>query len=242
MKNTVIFLCLLPLMFLALHCNQINSAENPDVLVITGGHNYDTAEFIDMFESYNGINFESVLKPEAWKLLRKGNRYDVMVFYDMWQEISDEEKELFLNEFKKGTGMVFMHHSLASHNQWPEYTNLVGGTYRLPKYESDSTLVSDYRHDIEIQVTVSDPEHPVTKGVSDFRILDEGYSNVHVLPGVHILLETNHPDCEKYIGWCHEVEQSKVVYLMGGHDIHAYMNESFRRILENAIHWTTAKQ
>ena len=226
------------LVIAAMGCKQQKDGQ-VDLLVVTGGHAYDTAEFIQMFESLPGISFEMALKPDAWKMLDAGKEFDVIAFYDMWKEpISEEEKNTFLNEFEKGTGMVFMHHCLASHPEWPEYEQLIGGKYNLPEFTPDSSLRSDYRHDIVLPVRVLDKSHPVTAGLEDFEILDEGYSNTTQLPGVHNLLETSHPDCDRYIGWTHPVKNSKAVYLMGGHDKHAFENPSFRKLLSNAINYT----
>jgi type 1 glutamine amidotransferase len=218
-------------------CNQSNTGR-VELLVVTGGHAYDTAEFIQMFESLPDISFEMALKPDAWKMLADGREFDVIAFYDMWKDINEDEKQVFLNEFEKGTGMVFLHHSLASHPQWPEYVQLIGGKYNLPEYTADSSLLSDYKHDIVLTVRVVDKSHPVTAGLEDFEILDEGYSNIMQLPGVQNLLETSHPDCDRHIGWAHSVKNSKVVYLMGGHDKHAYENPSFRKLISNAINYT----
>ncbi len=192
-----------------------------------------------MFEALPDIKFKMALKPDAWKMLEAGEEFDVIAFYDMWKEdITEDEKNIFLNEFEKGTGIVFMHHSLASHPQWPEYVQLIGGKYSLPEYTADSNLLSDYKHDIVLTVRVVDKTHPVTAGIEEFEILDEGYSNTTQLPGVQNLLETSHPDCDRFIGWTHSVKNSKVVYLMGGHDKHAFENPSFRKLLSNAIIYT----
>ncbi|KPL12838.1 MAG: hypothetical protein AMS26_16095 [Bacteroides sp. SM23_62] len=232
------FLLLISLLLIAaMGCKHQDSGK-VNLLVVTGGHAYDTAEFIQMFEALPDISFEMALKPEAWKMLAAGKEFDVIVFYDMWRDISDDEKQIFLDEFEKGTGMVFMHHSLASHPEWPEYVQLIGGKYNLPDHTADTSLRSDYKHDIVLQVRVVDKSHPVTEGLQDFEILDEGYSNTLQLPGVHYLLETSHPDCDRYIAWTHSVRNSKVVYLMGGHDKHAYENPSFRKLLLNAINYT----
>ncbi len=231
---------ILPVIFLlaGMACQQAGS-DRIDLLVVTGGHAYDTAEFIQMFESFQDVNASYALKPDAWEMLDAGEAFDVIAFYDMWMEpITDREKEIFLREFEKGTGMVFLHHSLASHPEWPEYVQLIGGKYMHPKYIPDSSLWSDYRHDIVLNVKVLDQSHPVTEGMDDFEILDEGYSHTTRLPGVQPLLETSHPDCDRYIGWTHPVKNSKVVYLMGGHDKHAYENPSFRKLVSNAINYT----
>jgi type 1 glutamine amidotransferase len=234
-----LFLLLSMLLMAAMGCKQQKGSGQVDMLVVTGGHAYDTSEFIQMFESLPGISFEMALKPDAWKMLKAGREFDVIAFYDMWMEaITDEEKEIFLNEFEKGTGMVFMHHSLASHPQWPEYMQLIGGKYHHQDFTSDTSRRSDFKHDIVLQVRVVNKSHPVTEGMEDFEIHDEGYSNTTQLRGVQNLLETSHPDCDRYIGWTHQVNNSKVVYLMGGHDRHAYEHPSFRKLVSNAIHYT----
>jgi type 1 glutamine amidotransferase len=243
MKKLIVRDCLVLLVGLLtvslLGCGQQKGSGELDLLVVTGGHAYDTAEFIEMFQSMEGIRAEFALKPDAWKMLDEGQTFQVIVFYDMWMEpITTAEKETFLGEFEKGTGVVFMHHSLASHPQWPEYTRLIGGKYHHPNHTPDSSRRSDFKHDIVLQVSVVDKNHPVTEGLEDFEILDEGYSNTTLLPGVDKLLETSHPDCDPCIGWTHEVRNSKVVYLMGGHDKHAYENPSFRRLVLNAVHYT----
>ena len=241
MNNTVIkkwFILPVIVLLAGMGCKQAGP-DGIDLLVVTGGHAYDTAEFIQMFEAMEGINASYALKPDAWKMLEADETFDVIAFYDMWMEpISDAEKEIFLGEFEKGTGIVFLHHSLASHPEWPEYDQLIGGRFMHPKYIADSSLWSDFEHDIVLNVKVLDRSHPVTEDMEDFEILDEGYSNTKRLPGVQLLLETSHADCDPYIGWTHPVKNSKVVYLMGGHDKHAYENPSFTKLVSNAINYT----
>jgi type 1 glutamine amidotransferase len=233
------YLLLMTILLLAIMgCRQPKGSGPVDLLVVTGGHGYDTTEFFEMFESLPGVQFEMALKPDAWNMLAAGQEFDVIVFYDMWRDISDDEKQVFLEEFEKGTGMVFLHHSLASHPEWPEYEEMIGGKYHLPDFTPDSSSRSDFEHDIVLQVRVVDKNHPVTAGMADFEILDEGYSNTTLLPGVRKLLETSHPDCDPCIGWTHQVKNSKVVYLMGGHDKHAYENPSFRKLVLNAVNYT----
>ncbi|MFC2116230.1 ThuA domain-containing protein [Bacteroidota bacterium] len=228
--------------FLSMGCTSGGEKGMTSVIVVTGGHDYDTVEFIAMFEAMKGVDYELAIKPDVWKMLEEGRKFDALVFYDLWQEISEEEKQIFLNEFARGAGMVFLHHSLVSHQEWPEYTHLVGGKYFQPEFTSEPGRGSDYKHDISMKVRVLDANHPVTAGVKDFEIFDEGYSNTLMLTEVHPLLETSHPNCDRYVGWTHMVNNSRVVYLMGGHDKQAYENESFCRLVNNAIRWTGAKR
>ena len=73
--------------------------------------------------------------------------------------------------------------------------------------------------------------------MKDFNIHDEGYSNITVLPGITPLLKTDHPDCTPLVGWTHKQDQSTIVYLMLGHDKHAYENPAYIQLLNQSIHW-----
>jgi type 1 glutamine amidotransferase len=88
-------------------------------------------------------------------------------------------------------------------------------------------------------VELVDENHPVTWGMEDFTIHDEGYSNITVLDQVTPLLTSDHPDSSPIIGWAHTRNKSQVVYLMLGHDKYAYQNPAFIQLLENSVYWLT---
>lgn len=217
---------------------SILAAKNVKILIITGGHDFEREPFFNMFAQMDGIEFTSVEHPAANTIYATESlaNYDVLVYYDMNQDITDEQKAAFLNMVKNGKGLVFLHHSLASYQNWDEFFKIQGGRYNLAP--EDASKKSTYKHDVEMQIEVLDPNHPVTKGVSDFTILDEAYGNFEVLPEVHPLLKTDHPASGKIIGWTTEPGASKAVYLALGHDHHAYENDSFRTLVRNAILWT----
>jgi len=213
------------------------------VLVVAGGHDFDTTEFFEMFRSLEGIRTDSVFHPEAMDVLysEQVENYDVIAFYDFIPGLPQQDSAIFLNLVHKGIPMLFLHHSICTFQQWDGYMKMVGGRYVIPEYETDTSLHSDYRHDISMAVQVVDPGHPVTLGMEDFTIYDEGYSNIIVLPGVTPLLQTGHPDASPLIGWAHKAGQSNIVYLMPGHDKHAYENPAYRRLLSQSILWLAGK-
>lgn len=214
-------------------------SDNMNVLLVTGGHSFDTTGFFSLFLSYEGISVDTISQPRANKLLEEMNNsgYDVIVFYDMWQDITEPQKEVFLKLLENGTGMVFIHHSLVSYQNWDEFINIIGGKYCQEGYGIDSLKFSGYKHDLNLQVKVLDQDHPVTKNIQDFRIPDEGYSNIEMLPSVTPLLETKHPSCAKYVAWANEYSNSRIIYIMLGHDRQAYENGSFKQLIRNAIYW-----
>ncbi len=210
----------------------------PHVLLITGGHSYDTTEFFELFESFTEFEIDTLSQPTANQFIGGGNakKYDALVFYDYWQTISDKEKEAYLDLTVQGTGLLFLHHSLVSYLGWSDFSKIRGGLY--PKSEPpDSINDGRYRHDIDLLVNIQDTSHPVTKGMKDFMIHDEGYSNIRIFEGVSPLLKTSHPDCAELFGWTNQYNNSKVVYLMGGHDKLAYVNENYKELIRNSMHY-----
>ena len=215
-------------------------SKNPtSVLLVTGGHNFDTLEFFQMFRSMEEYEFDSVSHPGAMELLssEKTDSYDLILFYDFVPGMEPEDSVIFLGLARQGKPMLFLHHSLCSFQKWEGFKQLVGGKYVMAGFSADISSLSDYRHDIDLAVEILDPAHPVTDGIENFKIHDEGYSNIQVEESVHPLFGTSHPDCSPVVGWVNRFDRSTVIYLMFGHDKQAYANESFRQVLRNSIDW-----
>lgn len=210
------------------------SAKTTRILIVTGGHDFDRANFFQMFDSMKGISYKELQHPQANLELGKIDpmTYDAVVFYDMPKTISEEEKDSYYQLLKLGKGLLFMHHSLASYQDWEEFKTIIGGKYHE---EKDSPQSSTYEHDVTFKVNVKDTKSPVTKGVKDFSILDEVYGNTEVLPGVNVLLTTDHLKSSPIIGWYHKMENSRIVYIQPGHDKNSYANASYRQIIRQAI-------
>jgi type 1 glutamine amidotransferase len=100
---------------------------------------------------------------------------------------------------------------------------------------------STYTYNVEVNVKVSELRHPVTNGVADFRIVDEVYGNMEILPTVHPLLLTDEPKSSPLVGWVNQYGNSRIVTLTLGHDKQAWENPAFIQILSQAIQWTAKK-
>ena len=88
-----------------------------------------------------------------------------------------------------------------------------------------------------MKIAIADKNHPITKGVSDFTILDEAYKDVYVNPKAHVLLTTDNPLSTKQVAWTHSYGKSPVFTIMLGHDKHAFANESLRTLIKQGIEW-----
>src|SRR5258707_15109101 len=103
------------------------------VLVVTGGHDFENDAFFKLFKDNPDITYQAVEHPNAHALLKAeaAKAYDVLVTYDMHQEITDEAKADFLARLKEGKGLVVLHHAIASYQTWPEYWKIIGARYYL---------------------------------------------------------------------------------------------------------------
>jgi type 1 glutamine amidotransferase len=213
------------------------------VLVVTGGHEFESPQFFKLFQDNTNITFKAVEHPKAHDYFKPehAGEYDVVVLYDMWQPITPEAQSNFVALIRSGKGLVAMHHCLAGYQNWPEYEKIIGGKYHDGKWKDGAVEKpsSTYKHDVDFTVSVT--PHPVTRGLQDFRIHDETYGLTTVVPGVTPLLTTGEPTSSGTIGWAHNYGRARVFYFALGHDHQAYENPGLQRILSQAIEWTAGK-
>ncbi len=212
------------------------------ILVVTGGHGYKVEEFNQMLASLGtSITYQIAELPSAYNMFLPENRkkYDVLVFYHMWQQISDEQAKVFAGCIREGKPIVALHHSICAYDDWPEYVKIIGGKYFHKPAEIDGKTypVSSYIHDLHFNVKIADQKHPVTKGLKDFEIFDETYKDFYVGPDVTPLLTTDEPTSSPIIGWTKKYGKSRVVTLQSGHDAPTFENPNYRKLLKQAIEW-----
>lgn len=216
------------------------------VLVTYGGHGFDEKEFWALFDAMPDITWNKAELPKQADLLRPGleKQYDVLVMYDMCQNLTPNQREAFGALLKQGIGVVSLHHNLAAHFDWDEFRKVIGGRFILRpcQIEGKEYAQSPVAHGETIRVQVADRKHPITQGLEDFEIKDETYGPFYMAEGIHVLLRTDHPKNNPVIAWTHCYQKSPVFYLMLGHDRFAYENPAFRKVLRQGIRWAAAER
>lgn len=240
MKKVLIFLLIL---FIA-GINLISSPPQKPIriLVVTGGHDYDVEHFNSMLAALGpDISYQVAELPAAFSMFLPENRskYDAIVFYHMWQTISEDQANSLSDCIKKGKPLVVLHHSICAFDDWPEYINIIGG-----KYFHKPTVVNGkeypactYIHDLHFTIKIVDPEHPVTKGLSDIDIFDETYKGYYVADDVTPLLTTDESSSTPVVAWTKNYGKAKVVTIQSGHDTPTFENRAYRKLLRQAIKW-----
>ncbi len=219
------------------------SAQQIKVMLVTGGHAFDTLQFFEMFDAMPGIEYEHFQQPKANQKLIKdlAEDFDVLVFYDMWKSISEAEKSAYLRLTQRGKPLLFLHHTIASYQDWPEFEKIIGGKYVEPARGIPKEEQSNYEHDIWVYSKVENYT-PVTVGLKEPRFFDEIYGNVRISDDVIPLLSTRHPKSMEYIAWQHKYNNSQVVYIQPGHDYRTFESEDYRKLLLQAIKFLAGKK
>ncbi len=222
-------------------------AEAPkiSVLVITGGHGFEREPFFKMFSDNASITCvaaeHNTGSASAWDRNDLTN-FAAVVLYDMPAALTDAQKANVLSLFQRGTGLVVLHHALASFQAWPDYERIIGGLYPSPpKGQPAVSEKVGYQHDVEVPVSIVDKSHPITAGLQDFVVRDEIYWGFRVGSDVHPLLSTAHPKSGKPLMWTRTEGQSRIVFLQLGHDHFAFENPNYRTLLARSIAWVTVR-
>jgi uncharacterized protein len=145
-------------------------------------------------------------------------------------------REKVMNFAKSGKGIVFIHAGLWDNNKnWPEiHQRLIGGMTR--------------GHDRygEYEVKVTNPDHPVMKGVpTSYTTKDELYNHVldtSVTP-VEVLATATSPNTGKTFPqiWVVKNPNARIVAITLGHDGIAHDGAPYKTLLRNAVKWTAHK-
>lgn len=203
------------------------------IVVVTGGHGYDVPNFEKLFKSLDGIQttFQTmdqfVAAPVA---VRDG--FDVVLFYHMLMPTpQDKAKEALEHLGSTEQGVVVLHHALLAYPQWQVWTDIMGIADR--KF--------GYFHDQKLHVNVTKVEHPITKGLKAWDMIDESYTMADAGEGSQILLTTDHAKSMKTLGWTRQYKKSRVFGFESGHDNQTWVDPNFREVLRRGLLWCARK-
>lgn len=233
--------CGFAIILLSFSASAFAQEEPIRALLFTGGHGYEREPFMDVFSEVPNLKMDEVVHPEANEVFTNGValEYDIIILYDMWQGITEEQKAGFIQFLESGKGLVGLHHCLASYQEWPEFIEILGGLYLESELEihGETRPASTYKHDIVMEVTIADPYHPITRDMDNFSIFDEGYGGVFIHPETNVLLTTDHPEASGALAWAHEYSNSRVVYQQLGHGVECFEDANFRTLVTRSILW-----
>jgi len=211
------------------------------VAVLVENHPYDVINFQKMLESFEDC--ECYVQPVDLFVRDEDNnkeKYDTVLYYNMNIPIPEvgSPLELYVKNEIGNTkqGVIFIHHALLNFWKWDTFTEICGLRVR------GEDGIFKYTQNQSVNAHIADTSHPICAGVSDFTITDETYIlGEPEEPGNHILITTDNETSIKNIAWVRQYKNSRVFCFASGHDNKVYSSPDYRKILHNAIHWTSGQ-
>jgi hypothetical protein len=204
------------------------------VLIVTGGHNFQTNSFFKMFADNPDVTYTWAVQHTNAEAYDRDDlfSYNVVLLYDSPTKITDTQKARFLELFNRGIGVIVLHHAYLSYPMWADYERIAGGKYVYLNEEMTNGITSStYQGDVDIPVTIAAKNHPVTAGLRDFVLRDELYSNMHMLHNATPLLKNG----DQWLAWYRTEKKSRVVGTIVGHG--CYDDPNFRKLIAQSIRW-----
>ncbi len=163
--------------------------------------------------------------------------YDVVVLnYGYWTapDPSDKAKAALLDYVKSGKGLVSLHFSCSSFQDWEEYVGLLGRVWKKG--------VGGHGPRGKFIVNIKDPDHPITSGLTDFEADDELYGKLDGDAEIEVIASA-------YSDWSQKVEpivflnrygKGTVVHNLLGHDIRARENSTYQTLLRRDVEFAAS--
>lgn len=197
-------------------------------LLLTGGEIHDWKGCGDEIEKIlrAAKEFDVTRVNDDLSVLEAPNleTYDLVVLYWTRGEITDAQKNGLLNWVASGKGFAGIHSATASFRECPEYRCMLGGffvTHPAPR---------------EYQVSVVDPENPITKDMVEFFVRDEQYV-MDYDPRVNVLASALWKGEKVPVVWTKTWGAGRVYYLALGHDPEACRDDDFKTLLVRGSIW-----
>jgi hypothetical protein len=150
----------------------------------------------------------------------------------MVQDIDEKQRKNLVDFAEAGKGIIVMHHALANYQKWDWWKDLAGARYSL----ADSKYLHD-RHYVAKPVG----KHAILNGIPELYMLDETYRLMMFAPTNTVLLTTKDETADGPLVWISAYPKSRVVGFQPGHNRESHTNESFRRLVHNAILWSAGR-
>ena len=229
-------------------CPMANSetAKKLNVVVVTGGHDFDHDPFFTMLRQCPRFNVTEAAQKDHSELFEDISNwnYDVIVLYNMTQNISPKRQANFATLLKdKGVGLVAMHHAMGAYQEWEQYRQITGTKYPLKPQQIDGAqfATGTYQHDVDLNIKVANSKHAITRGMEDFEIHDEGYKGCWFAKDNQVLLTVDHPASDKAVAWTRTFGKARVFTIQLGHDAKAYVNPNLGQLISRGICWSASE-
>lgn len=153
--------------------------------------------------------------------------YNTVLFYTDVGELTAGQEAGLLNYIQSGGGFFGLHTAAASFRESEGYHGMLNGFF------------NGHSPYMDFIVNVSDSEHPISTGLTDFEVTDELYYLKHN-PDIsqHLMQAYDNTKDETHVmAFHHKYGEGRVFYFALGHDMAVLENPSFREVIRRGVLW-----
>jgi type 1 glutamine amidotransferase len=218
------------------------------VAMITGHHDYDVVRFQQMLRSFPDIDFYpqnlNDFVQDTQQEPPHREQYEVLAFYNFQRVTPGDGESDFSHEMKgpleqlgeSEQGILMLHHALTAFPRWQYWLDICGmGDTTRPHHPGPPGRVEKQRFD------AVGPDHPVTRELTSWEMVDETYNLPDATEGSEVLLTTEAPGSMRTIAWTRKHRNARVFCYQSGHDDRAYSDPQFRTILGRGVRWLAGR-
>jgi putative membrane-bound dehydrogenase-like protein len=156
-------------------------------------------------------------------------KYDALIIYANHDVISPAQEAALKGFVEGGKGLVPLHSASGCflNSEW--YIKTIGGQFASHK-------TGDFK------ATITKPEHPVLKGITDFTTWDETYILKNINPDMTVLTERLEDGKRYPYTWVRNEGKGRVFYTAYGHEDRTWTNIGFLNLVRNGVLWALGDQ
>ena len=153
--------------------------------------------------------------------------FQTVLFYTDIGELTTEQEAGLLDYIEAGGGFFGLHTAAASFRESEGYHDMLNGFF------------NGHSPYMDFSVSISDTDHPITQGLTDFEVKDELYYLKHNPDTSHHLMHAydNTKDETHVMAFHHTYGKGRVFYFALGHDMVVLENPSFQEVIRRGVLW-----
>ncbi len=210
------------------------------VLIITGddvgAHKWQittpcTKEILDKSGKFEITVVEGLPVLNSREELAKHDMIYFMLYNNKKVVLDDAAKANLLNFVREGKGLVVTHLASASFPEWEDWGKLCGRYWKFKH--------SGHGPGGEFACKVVVKDHPITKGLEDFKTTDELYAKLLGEEKINILVTADSGWSKKTepMVWTLDYGKGRVACHTFGHDKKAFESTGVQRVIVNTTLW-----
>ncbi len=216
------------------------------VLIFSGAGNHEwkktTPLLCRIFDEANLFTTQVTEKPDTMTYADL-KKYDLVVSNaNTWPDnnirLSSKWEADFTRYMKEGGGALFLHAGSSSFYGWDDYRKMGIGRWGKETFHNAPVVAGLYN---------LDQQHPITKGLKGFRIMDEVWEKTELYDGAKSIGSLKATDAkdghaiDEPAVFVNQTGKGRSFFTILGHDERALVNSGLRALLVRAAQWCAGR-